>query len=106
MTDILKKLSIILKDRKDKNPKESYVSSLYAQGLTHTCEKIDEESKEFIDALENENKERIVSEAADLWFHSLVALSMKNLSSDDILEELQKRLGVSGHDEKKNRSSR
>lgn len=106
MTDILKKLNIILKDRKDKNSKESYVSSLYEKGLNHTCNKIDEESKELINALERESDERIISEAADLWFHSLVALSMKNLSSDDILEELQKRLGVSGHDEKNNRSSR
>ena len=106
MTDILKKLNLILKDRKDRDSKESYVSSLYEKGLNYTCEKIDEESRELINALEKESDERIISEAADLWFHSLVALSMKNLSSDDILEELQKRLGVSGHDEKKNRSSR
>ena len=106
MTDILKKLNLILKDRKDRNAKESYVSSLYQKGLNYTCEKIDEESKELIIALEKESDERIISEAADLWFHSLVALSMKNLSSDDILEELQKRLGVSGHDEKNNRNSR
>ena len=106
MTDILKKLNLILKDRKDRNSKESYVSSLYEKGLNYTCEKIDEESKELINALEKESDERIISEAADLWFHSLVALSMKNLSSDDILEELQKRIGVSGHDEKSNRSSR
>ena len=44
----------------------------------------------FVNALENENKERVISEAAELWFHSLVALSMKNLSSDDILNELDK----------------
>ena len=106
MTDILKKLDLVLKDRKDRNAKESYVSSLYKKGLDYTCEKIDEESKELIIALEKESDERIISEAADLWFHSLVALSMKNLSSDDILEELKKRLGVSGHDEKNNRSSR
>ena len=106
MTDILKKLNIILKDRKDKNSKESYVASLYEKGFNHTCEKIDEESKELINALKKESNERIISEAADLWFHSLIALSMKNLSSDDILEELQKRFGVSGHDEKNNRSSR
>ena len=106
MTDILKKLNIILKDRKDKSAKESYVSSLYGKGLNYTCDKIDEESRELINALKKESDERIISEAADLWFHSLVALSMKNLSSDDILEELQKRLGVSGHDEKGNRSSR
>ena len=63
------------------------------------------ESNELINAIQNESKQRIVSEAADLWFHSLVALSMKDLSSNDILIELEKRFGVSGHDEKNNRHS-
>ena len=64
-----------------------------------------EEANELVDALENEDKERVISEAADLWFHSLVALSMKNLSSDDILNELDKRFGISGHEEKNNRNA-
>ena len=105
MNNIFKKLSLILKDRKSKSPESSYVSSLYDKGLDHTCSKINEESEELIHALKNESNERIVSEAADLWFHSLVALSMKDLSSDDILEELEKRFGVSGHTEKNNRNS-
>ena len=105
MNDIFKKLREILKDRKDKSPEASYVSSLYHKGLEHTCSKINEESEELIHALKNESNERIVSEAADLWFHSLVALSMKDLSTDDILEELEKRFGVSGHTEKNNRNS-
>ena len=104
MTDILKKLNLVLEDRKSKNSEESYVSSLYKKGLDYTCGKIEEEADELINALKNEKKERIVSEAADLWFHSLVALSMKNLSSDDILIELEKRFGISGHKEKNNRN--
>ena len=105
MTDILKKLSLILEDRKTKSSGESYVSSLYVKGLDHTCKKIEEESIELIDALKNESNERIISEAADLWFHSLVSLSMKNLSSDDILVELEKRFGISGHKEKNSRDT-
>ena len=105
MNDIFKKLTEIFKDRKDKSPESSYVSSLYHKGLEHTCSKINEESEELVHALKNESNERIVSEVADLWFHSLVALSMKNLSSDDILKELEKRFGVSGHTEKNNRNS-
>ena len=105
MNSVFKKLSLILKDRKSKSPESSYVSSLYDKGLEYTCSKINEESEELIHALKNENNERIVSEAADLWFHTLVALSMKDLSSDDILEELEKRFGVSGHTEKNNRNS-
>ena len=83
MTDILKKLNIILRDRKDKNSKESYVSSLYEKGLAYTCEKIDEESKELINALEKESDKRIISEAADLWFHSLVAVSYTHLRAHE-----------------------
>jgi len=105
MNDIFKKLKEIFKDRKNKSPESSYVSSLYHKGLEHTCSKINEESEELVHALKNESNERIVSEVADLWFHSLVALSMKNLSSDDILKELEKRFGVSGHTEKNNRNS-
>ena len=105
MNDILTKLDLILKDRKDKSSKTSYVASLYNKGLMHTCEKIEEESNELINALKNESNERIISEAADLWFHSLISLSMKNLSSDDILVELEKRFGVSGHDEKNSRDT-
>jgi len=104
MTNILKKLNLVLEDRKNKSSEESYVSSLYNKGLGHTCGKIEEETDELINALKDENNERIVSEAADLWFHSLVALSMKNLSSDDILIELEKRFGISGHKEKNNRN--
>ena len=104
MTDILKKLNSVLNERKDKSSKESYVSSLYQKGLDHTCNKVKEESDELINALKNENDERIISEVADLWFHSLVALSMKNLSSDDILIELEKRFGISGITEKNSRN--
>jgi len=105
MSNILQKLDLILKDRKNKSPEESYVSSLYDKGINFSCDKIDEESKELINAIKNETKERIISETADLWFHSLVLLSMKNISSNDILLELEKRFGTSGHVEKKNRST-
>jgi len=105
MSNILEKLDLILKDRKNKSPEESYVSSLYDKGINFSCDKIDEESKELINAIKNETKERIISETADLWFHSLVLLSMKNISSNDILLELEKRFGTSGHVEKKNRNT-
>tara|TARA_B100000989_G_scaffold15093_1_gene10080 strand:+ start:4326 stop:4643 length:318 start_codon:yes stop_codon:yes gene_type:complete len=105
MSEILKKLDQVLEDRKTKSSRESYVSSLYEQGIGKICDKVDEESKELINALKTESNERIISETADLWFHSLIALSMKNLSSDDILLELEKRFGVSGHDEKRSRNT-
>ena len=105
MSEILKKLDQVLEDRKTKSSRESYVSSLYEKGIGKICDKVDEESKELINALKTESNERIISETVDLWFHSLIALSMKNLSSDDILLELEKRFGVSGHDEKRSRNT-
>ena len=105
MNDILTKINLVLKDRKDKDPEKSYVASLNKKGLNHACNKIEEEANELVNALANENKERVISEAADLWFHSLVALSMKNLSSYDILNEFEKRFGISGHEEKNNRNA-
>ena len=105
MSEILKKLDQVLEDRKTKSSRESYVSSLYEKGIGKICDKVDEESKELINALKAESNERIISETVDLWFHSLIALSMKNLSSDDILLELEKRFGVSGHDEKRSRNT-
>ena len=105
MSEILKKLNEVLNDRKNKGSEDSYVASLYSGGIEKTCAKIEEESKELIAALQNENEDRIISETADLWFHSLVALSMKNLSSDDILLELERRFGISGHKEKESRNT-
>ena len=105
MSEILKKLNEVLKDRKNKGSEDSYVASLYSGGIEKVCAKIEEESKELMDALQNENEDRIISETADLWFHSLVALSMKNLSSDDILLELERRFGISGHKEKESRNT-
>ena len=56
-----------------------------------------------MDATNSESTERVISEAADLWFHSIVLLSMRNLSSNDILLELEKRFGISGIAEKESR---
>ena len=83
MSEILKKLGQVLEDRKKKSSSESYVSSLYEKGIGKICDKVDEESKELVYALKNESNDRIVSEAADLWFHSLIALSMKNLKMQE-----------------------
>ncbi|MEC7885643.1 MAG: phosphoribosyl-ATP diphosphatase [Pseudomonadota bacterium] len=103
MTNILKKLEDVIKERKDSPEEESYVSSLNKKGISYTGEKVLEEAKELVDATNSESTERVISEAADLWFHSIVLLSMRNLSSNDILLELEKRFGISGITEKESR---
>jgi phosphoribosyl-ATP pyrophosphohydrolase len=101
--DILKKLAAILEARKSESADSSYVASLYAKP-DKILEKIGEEAIETIIAAKNEDREQIIYETADLWFHSMVMLAQKGLSPDDILNELARRFGVSGHDEKASRT--
>ena len=110
-TTILPALTQILEERKQQDPEQSYVASLYASGLDKILEKVGEEATEVIIAAKNAQndasdtaKEACVSEVADLWFHSLVMLSHLNLSADDVLAVLAQRFGVGGHTEKASRS--
>jgi len=100
--DILKKLAAVLEARKNESPETSYVASLYAKP-DKMLEKIGEEATETIIAAKNGDKEQIIYETADLWFHTMVMLAAEGLSADDVLTELARRFGVSGHDEKASR---
>ena len=63
-----------------------------------------EEANEFIEAVSENDRKHIIHEAADLWFHTLVSLSLNEISSDDILKELENRFGQSGLEEKRLRN--
>jgi len=102
--DILLRLMAVLVSRKDADPDSSYVASLYDKGLDSILKKIGEESAETIIAAKSGDKQQIVCETADLWFHTLVLLSLKGLHPDQVLAELDRRFGTSGHEEKKSRS--
>ncbi len=110
MSNVLKQLDAVLDARKTESPDSSYVASLYDKGLEKILKKISEESTETVMAAKDlehndtqENQEHLVYEIADLWFHTMVLLASKNLSSEDVTKELQRRFGLSGHDEKANR---
>jgi phosphoribosyl-ATP pyrophosphohydrolase len=105
MDDILTKLEQILEERKSANVDESYVSSLYAKGLDEILKKIGEESTEVVMAAKDNDKDKIIYEVADLWFHTLVLLRHKDIKIDKILDELSKRFGLSGLEEKANRNN-
>jgi len=100
--DILKQLAAVLEARKSESPDSSYVASLYAKP-DKMLEKIGEEAVETIIAAKNNDRQQIIYETADLWFHSMVMLAQKGLSPDDVLNELARRFGISGHDEKASR---
>ena len=101
--DVLSGLCSVLEARKTADPADSYVASLYDRGLDHILKKVGEESAEVLIAAKGEDQEALVKEIADLWFHSLVLLVHHNKSADDVLAELDRRFGVSGHDEKASR---
>ena len=102
--NILEQLDIVLKERKHKDSSQSYVSSIYDQGNNGINAKILEECNEYIESTAKANPSDMIHEAADLWFHTLVSLSLNELSSSDILKELERRFGLSGIDEKKLRN--
>ena len=104
MSDILKQLEQVLEERKAADPESSYVAKLYSKGLDAILKKVGEEATETVMAAKDGNKEQIIYETADLWFHTLVMLSQQGLSHEDVLNELARRFGVSGIEEKASRS--
>lgn len=103
MNDILSRLSEILEQRKTADPQSSYVAKLYHKGLDGILKKIGEEATETVIAAKDGDKEQIVYETADLWFHTLVLLAHQGLGPDDVLRELARREGLSGIAEKASR---
>lgn len=87
----LDKLFRIIKGRKDKPQEGSYVSSLFIKGTDRIAQKVGEEATEVVIASKNDDKQKFISEMADLWFHSTVLLAQKGVTPDDIFEELEKR---------------
>ena len=103
MNTILIKLTEILEDRKKDDPSKSYTASLYRDGLEAILKKVNEEAFETIIAARQGDNKELVHEVADLWFHTLVLMAHKNLSVEDILNELSRREGTSGIEEKESR---
>ncbi len=103
MSDILRQLAEVLEQRKLESTDKSYVASLYAKGLDTILKKIGEEAAETIIAGKGGDKQQIIYETADLWFHCMVLLASQGLGPDDVLSELQRRFGLSGLDEKSQR---
>lgn len=103
MSDILQQLTEVLEQRKTADPDSSYVAKLYAKGLDGILKKIGEEATETVMAAKDGDKDKIIYETADLWFHSLVLLSQQGLAAEDVLNELARRFGLSGLEEKASR---
>jgi len=105
MSDILQQLSEVIESRKAADPDSSYVASLYAKGIDKILKKVGEEAAETIIAAKDGDPEQVIYETADLWFHTLVMLSHLGLDHRSVLEELERRFGLSGLAEKASREA-
>ncbi|MDG1821142.1 MAG: phosphoribosyl-ATP diphosphatase, partial [Methylophilaceae bacterium] len=85
MSDILNRLAALLEQRKTADSDSSYVAKLYAKGMDGILKKVGEEATETIIAAKGGNKEEIIYETADLWFHTLIMLARADLKPQDIL---------------------
>jgi phosphoribosyl-ATP pyrophosphohydrolase len=103
MNDILDRLAEMLESRKLADPQSSYVAKLYAKGTDAILKKVGEEAAETIIAAKGGESSQIIYETADLWFHTLVMLANAGLHPDDVLQELARREGLSGLEEKASR---
>ncbi|SHM31977.1 phosphoribosyl-ATP diphosphatase [Vreelandella subglaciescola] len=107
---VLDALAAVLEQRRHAAADDSYVAALHHKGLNKILEKVGEEATETLlaakDAEHGNDAERqaLIAETADLWFHSLVMLSHLELDHRPVLDELARRFGVSGHAEKADRT--
>ncbi|MBL8309572.1 MAG: phosphoribosyl-ATP diphosphatase [Burkholderiales bacterium] len=105
--DTLRRLAQTIAARRGADPASSYVAKLLSRAPDAALKKVGEEAAEFIMACKDaelddsaEDRARVVAEAADVWFHMLVAMSRYQLSGSDVLAELARREGLSGIAEK------
>jgi phosphoribosyl-ATP pyrophosphohydrolase len=105
--DVITELSRVLVERKNADPEQSYVASLYAKGLNKILEKVGEEATEVIIAAKDyrSDQQDLVGEVADLWFHSMVMLTHLGVEPQEVLQTLGARFGIGGHVEKASRGS-
>jgi len=97
--DTLARLSEVIEQRRTGDPDKSYVARLFHKGTDAILKKVGEEATEVVMAAKDGDRAKIVAEVADLWFHTLLALSAFGLKPAEVLAELQRREGLSGLEE-------
>ena len=105
-TEILARIADVLETRlpsQGGDPESSYVAKLLHKGPDAFLKKIGEEATETVMAAKDGDKDKLVYEVADLWFHSMIALTHFGLRPEDVVHELARRQGLSGLVEKANR---
>ena len=101
--DIVDLLYHTIQEKKEADPTTSWTAKLFSKGENTILKKVAEEAAEFCLAVKDKDKEQIIYECADLVYHSLVALALENISPELIRQELKRRFGISGIEEKRSR---
>ena len=101
--DVVDRLYHIIQEKKEANPNTSWTATLFHKGENTILKKVAEEAAEFCFAIKDDNKDEIIYECADLLYHALVALAYKDISPQLIRNELKRRFGISGIEEKRSR---
>lgn len=103
-TEVLTRLSELITQRRNLPDPASYTSALFERGQDQILKKLGEEVVEVVMASKDGRSEDVISEIADLWFHSLVVMAYHDIKISDISAELERREGISGLEEKANRT--
>ena len=104
--DILHRLSETLASRRHADPETSYTAKLVANGPDSILKQIGEESAELIMAAKDGKRLNIVRESTDLIYHVMVLLAFYGMGIEDVSQEMRRREGISGIDEKKSRTAK
>jgi len=100
MYGVIDQLYHTIMEKKNDDPSKSYTASLISKGENSYLKKIVEEAGEFCFAIKDNNKEEIVYEAADMVYHTMVAMADRGISPELVKKELARRFGIGGLDEK------
>ncbi|MDP6953202.1 MAG: phosphoribosyl-ATP diphosphatase [Alphaproteobacteria bacterium] len=103
--DVLARLQAVIESRKGGDPATSYVAKRFAQGRAKIAQKVGEEAVEAAIAAVSSDREALVGESADLLFHLMILWADAGIEPDEVLDELARREGISGIEEKKNRGA-
>lgn len=100
---VISDIADVIEDRKGASPEVSYVAKLFSKAPDAALKKVGEEATEVVMAAKDGNREHLIYEMADLWFHSMVVLAQAGIRPEEVLLELQRREGTSGLVEKASR---
>ena len=105
MSSVLQDLYSKIKERKSANPETSYSARLFERGANHICQKVGEEAVETVISALSGTKQNLIEESADLVYHLLVLWADAEIEPEIIWDELLRRSGQSGLEEKSQRSN-